>query len=201
MAKKKQGNEQETVRQVTLRGVTDLMFDRYAGDNKTQLRVEQKLYFGRQQGDGKTLVLPAANVMSFLSGENTPSAPKVLLPAKDYKKVCRAMLCYVMIEPQEIPITRDGKPIKFNGFGDGDEDEAAGVYIHRSVARLKGGIPNPKIRPTIRCPWELAFSLRFFRNEEITEEMVQDMFVRGGIAVGLGTFRGVFGKFIVDQWK
>jgi hypothetical protein len=31
--------------------------------------------------------------------------------------------------------------------------------------------------------------------------MLTDLFIRGGLAIGLGTFRGVFGKFKVSEWK
>ena len=183
-------------RQVTLSGLADLMFDPYAGDNKTQLRPDQKLYF---DSDGKSLVLPAINIMSFLSSENTVSAPKRLLDSRQYRRVAQACKSFVRISPSRIPLCRDGKQIVFNGF-DGDEDKKAGIYIHRSVARLSGGIPNPKVRPVIQCPWELCFSLSLFKNPELTEEQLQNLFINGGVAIGLGTYRGVFGSFEVSKW-
>ena len=188
---------QDVTRRVTLSGLSDLMFDRYAGDNKTTLEAHQKLCFG---ADGETLVMPAVNISSFLSAQNTPSAPKMLLPVKTYKTVARANLSFTSISPMQIPITRDGKPIKFTGF-EGDEDKEAGVYIHRSVARLDKGIPNPKVRPVVRLPWAITFDLTIFPNEVFSEESLCTLFQRGGIAVGLGTYRGVFGKFVVEQWE
>jgi len=181
----------QITRKVSLRGITDIMFDRYAGDNKTELSVEQKMYYAQ---DGKTLILPATNVMSFLSAQNTPSAPKRLLDSREYKKVAQALLGYIAISPLEIPITKSNKPIVFGGFN-------GEIYVHNSVARLEKGVPNPKIRPVIRTPWELNFTLTMFPNNEIKESLVKDMFDRGGIAIGLGTFRGVFGKFVVDKWE
>lgn len=184
---------QETYqRKVTLTGISDIMFDRYAGDNQTELPPEKKMYFGR---DGKTLVLPSANIMSFLAAENTESAPKRFLDSRQYKKTAHALLSYTSISPFEIPFTRDGEPIVFDGF-DGD----SGFYIHRSVARLKGGIPNPKERPTLRTPWELSFTVSVFQNNEFNEDLLNSFFVKGGIAIGLGTFRGVYGKFQVTKW-
>jgi len=38
-------------------------------------------------------------------------------------------------------------------------------------------------------------------NGSITEEALQNLFTRAGVAIGLGTFRGVFGKFVVSQWE
>lgn len=99
-----------------------------------------------------------------------------------------------------IPILRDGEPIVFNGFKDG-YDDVAKIYIHYSVARLKGGIPNPKVRPVVELPWSITFKLLLFKNTDIDETFLQTAFVKGGVSLGLGTFRGVFGKYTVDSWE
>jgi len=98
-----------------------------------------------------------------------------------------------------IPITRNGSPIVFNEFING-RDEAAGIYVDERVARLAKGIPNDKVRPVIELPWELSFNLRWFKNTTFDEKQLQIAFERGGIAMGLGTFRGVFGKFTITKW-
>ena len=48
-------------RKVRLCGLTEIMFDRYAGDNQTKLEAWQKLYF--QPGDSRVIGLPATNIM------------------------------------------------------------------------------------------------------------------------------------------
>jgi len=186
-----------TTRKVVLTGLNDIMFDRYAGDNNTKLEPHQKLYYAP---DGETLVLPALNIMSFLSAHNTNSAPKRLRDKRKYKDIANSMLSFISINPTLIPITRDGEAIKFGRF-DGDVDAASGVYIHRSVARLDKGIPNPKERPTLPLPWEIKFDLQILPNKEITEQDIINLFDEGGRAIGLGTFRGVFGKFFVEMWE
>lgn len=193
---KKSAMDQIITRKVRLEGIADIMFDRYAGDNNTQLEVWQKLYFAP---DGQTLVLPALNIMSFLSAHNTNSAPKRLRDKRKYKDIANSMLSFVMINPTLIPFLRDAVPIKFDRF-DGDEDLSSGVYIHRSVARLDKGIPNPKVRPVLPLPWEIEFDLSIMPNREIQEQDIINLFDEGGRAIGLGTFRGVFGKFIVAEW-
>jgi len=180
---------------IITRGISDIMFDRYAGDNKTDLLPEQKMYFAE---DGKTLVLPSTNIMSLLSAQNTPSAPKRFLDTRKYKAVAQAILSYVSIQPSQIPILRKGKPIKFNGF-ENDLDKQAQVYIHRTVARLDKGIPNPKARPTVSVPWGLEFELIYFPNDEFNETLLFDLLSRGLLAIGLGTFRGVYGKCVIDS--
>ena len=197
MAKKKAESNLECVtRKITLTGLVDIMFDRYAGDNKTELRTEDKFYFDR---DGMSLVLPAANVVSLLTAQNTPSAPKRFMDSRKYKSAAQAILSYTIIQPQVIPFTRNGKPIKFHGF-EGEEDPKSGCYIHRAVARLDKGIPNPKVRPCIPVPWYLAFELTYYHNSEVQEDTIRNLLIKGGLAIGLGTFRGVYGKFSVSAW-
>ena len=194
MAKKSKDNLTVTV---TLRGLTPLLFDRYAGDNKTQLRPDQKMYL---HSDGR-MYLPALNLLSLLTAQNTSSAPKRFLDSRKYKAVAQAIQSYTSISPAEIPLTRDGKPIVFSGFGADETCETSGVSVRRDVARLDKGVPNPKERPMLALPWMLEFDLMYFRNDEVQLETVQNLLVKGGMAIGIGTFRGVFGKFALDGWK
>lgn len=182
-------------RRVVLEGVTDIMFDRYAGDNNTKLEPWQKLYLNKEEN----ICLPNLNVVSFLSAHNTSSAPKRLMDARKFKSVANACLSFVTITPTSLLFKRNGKPIKFGKLENG-VDLQSGVYIHHSVARLDKGIPNPKERPALPLPWSLEFNLSIWPNKEIQEQQIINLFEVGGRAIGLGTFRGVFGKFIVKRW-
>jgi hypothetical protein len=199
-----QGNRDMITRRVTLTGIVPIMFDRYAGDNDTQLTPSQKLYFGE---DGCSLVIPATNVMSFLSAKNTDSAPKRLLDSRKYKKFTEACASFVMITrdsddySENLPLTRDGEPLIFDKFNDAEVCESSGLFIKRDVARLEKGIPNPKVRPVLPTPWEVSFRLSLFPNDQIQEQQLKNVFEKGGVAVGLGTWRGRFGKFVVSSWK
>lgn len=193
---------EKITRRIVLTGTREMMFDRYAGDNKTQLAWNQKIYLipGTQ-----TLCLPATNIVSFLTAHNTNSAPKRLRDKRAYKDICNACLSFVSISaidgnPSYLPILRKGKPIEVGTFDD-SHDAASGLYLHRSVARLDKGIPNPKERPLLPLDWEIAFKMDIYPNKEIKEQEIKNLFEEGGIAIGLGTFRGVFGKFEVSEWK
>ena len=177
---------------------SDLITRQVAGDNSTKLEAWQKLYF--QPGDSKVIGLPALNFMSFLTAHNTTSAPKRLRDARTFKKTCNACLSFVSVDPSFIPFSRGGKPVVFGRF-ESDVDPESGVYIHRSVARLDKGIPNPKERPVLPLPWALEFELTIFPNREIKETELLNIIEEGGRALGLGTFRGLFGKFYVDRWE
>jgi hypothetical protein len=76
----------------------------------------------------------------------------------------------------------------------------SGIYLDRRVARLDKGIPNPKERPVLPLPWELKFTLKIYPNREIKEQEIKNLFTEGGLAIGLGTFRGLFGKFEIFEW-
>jgi hypothetical protein len=193
----------ETVtRTVTLSGLTDIMFDRYAGDNNTKLEWSQKIYL---TPGTNILSLPTTNIGSFLSAHNTNSAPKRLRDARQFKKIANACLSFVVLKsidgnPRYIPFSRNGKPVTVGKFGDDVEPES-GLYLDRRVARLDKGIPNPKERPVLPLPWALTFQLSILPNKEIKEQEISNLFTEGGIAIGLGTYRGVYGKFEISQWE
>ena len=188
------------VRTVKLEGLKDIMFDRYAGDNNTQLEPHQKLYLQPVSTGLPIIGIPSANLMSFFSAHNTNSAPKRLRDIRKYKRLANACLSFLDIDTPFIPLLRKGKPIRFGQFVD-DRDPESGAYVHRSVARLDKGIPNPKIRPVVPTPWDLEFKLTVYPTKEIDEQEILNLLSDGGLAIGLGTYRGVFGKFRVVTWK
>jgi len=178
-------------REIVLNGLTPILFDRYSGNNKEQLGTMDKIY-----QEGEYLVLPSTNILSFLSAQNTESATQRVV-GRGYKEVCKAALSFVMINPGKsimIPFLRDGKLLKVTD---------ADLKIHYAVAKIMKGklaIPNPKERPMLDCPWELKFDLELLETPELNEVLLKRIFEKGGLAVGLGTFRGVFGKFNVKSW-
>lgn len=193
-----QGNVALIKRRVTLRGLTSIMFDRYPGDNDTKLEPWQRLYL--KDVTDPVVGLPSLNIMSFMSAQNTKSAPKRLLDPKKYRKAADACLSFLMITPEFIPFTKAGQPVKLASKLETNVDPVSLIYVDRSVARLKDGIPNPKARPVLPLPWELTFDLTLFPNREIQETQVANLMRDGGFALGLGTWRGVFGKFEIAAW-
>lgn len=186
-------------RRVRLCGTTDIMFDRYAGDNNTKLEPKQKLYLNPL--DSKTIGIPAINIMSLLSAHNTNSAPKRLRDKRKYKDIANACLSYVQIGPMFLPLLREDKAIEFGEFDQHERDALSGCYVHRAVARLDKGVPNPKERPVIPLPWAIEFDFQLFPNKEIKEQEILNLIEEAGRAIGLGTFRGVFGKFFIESWE
>ena len=191
-----------TVVNVTLDGTLPIMLDRYSGSNEIQLPWDQKIYL---KPGSDVLVFPTINIISFLSGINTMSAPKRTMPSKAYKNVCMGCLSSVLIRGDApdgndgVPFLRNDEPIRVGEFGP-DREPLSGLYKAIHVARLNKGIPNPKERPVLPLPWRLRFQLIYLPNEEVTLAMIHNLFVRGGQTIGFGTFRGAFGKFEVTGW-
>jgi hypothetical protein len=183
-------------KEVTLTGLTPILFDRYAGDNKTQLAPEQKVYLNKEN----QVVLPSMNIVSFLTAQNTESAPKMLLDKREYKTVASALLASTLITPIQIPFIRNGKPIKFGGSFVEDVDAESGMRLMYHVARLDKGIPNPKVRPSLDTPWQLKFKIQILPHPDLNEDLIENLFVDGGARLGLGTFRKMYGKFEFE-WK
>jgi hypothetical protein len=188
-------------RRVTLEGRAPIMFDRYAGDNSTKLEWSQKMYLIEGTSD---LCFPTLNIVSLLSAHNTNSAPKRLRDKRKYKDIANACLSFVQIDgeddhPTDVRFTRHGIPITVGTCGEA-RDTKSGLFLHRASARLKDGVVNNKERPVLPLPWELTFTLKIFPNKEIKEQEIRNLIEEAGIAIGLGTWRGVFGKFAVTAW-
>lgn len=169
-------------------GVRPLMFDRYAGDNSTQLPVAEKMYLDAE----RRLTLPAVNLFSMLCAENTKSVCRQFF-GKNGKTIGLGMASYVTINPFEIPICDDNGPITFSGFNEQ-------VYEHRTVARLAKGVPNPKQRPVVATPWNLQFTMEYIENKYCSLENLRQALTMGGM-LGVGTFRPFFGRYEVEQFK
>lgn len=171
---------------VTLKGIRPIMFDRFAS-MKSELSPHDKVY----QRDG-TLVFPARNIMSFLSAANTESAPRRIM-GKKWATICKACLSFVGVAPFEIPFNRDGELIP--------ADAVEIVFDKAIVKKGSLSIPSEKQRPLLDLPWSLAFTLELFQNADLNEAILRRLFEEGGIMIGLGTYRGIYGKFIVEKWE
>ena len=172
---------------VQLEGLRPLMFDRYAGDNNTKLPIQEKMYLNQAGG----LMIPSLNVYSLLAAENTKSVARQFL-GKNGTNIALGINSYTSIKEFEIPIYDNNGPIKFSGWTEQ-------IYVHKAVARVKGGIPNPKERPVLALPWFLSFTLEYIENSYCTFENLKMALDMGG-TLGLGTFRPQFGRYALSRF-
>lgn len=172
---------------VQLSGIRPLMFDRYAGDNNTTLPPEEKMYLT----DG-LLTIPAINLFSLLCAENTKSVTRQFF-GRQGKTIGLGISSYTNITPFEIPLMDATGPIRFQGWNEQ-------IWVRKDVARVKGGIPNPKTRPVLGLPWRLEFELEYQDNTYCTLENLRQAVTWGG-TLGLGTFRPFFGRYELTGWE
>lgn len=173
---------------VQLSGLRPMMFDRYAGDNNTQLPNAEKMYLNEQ----RQLIMPALNLYSLLTAENTKSVCRQFF-GKQGRTVALGISSYTSIEPFDIPIEDDNGPITFDGWN-------GQISVHKAVARLAKGVPNPKERPVLALPWRIAFEVQYQENKFCTLENLRQAFAMGGV-LGLGTFRPFFGRYELTGWN
>lgn len=178
-----------TTLKATLRGIRPIMFDRYAGDNKTKLEPLDMFYLNPLG----QCTIPVLNLFSLLSAQNTPSVAKRFY-GKGARDVALGVQAFVNIEadgeePMEAVITDD------QGVPYTPKDERIRIMDH--VARVDKGIPNPKKRPVIPSNWKIKIKLEHQTNQLLTVSTLQKMLEQGGL-LGLGTFRPIFGRFTVE---
>jgi hypothetical protein len=175
-----------------LTGIRPIMFDRYAGDNKTKLSVLDKLYLN----EANECTLPVLNIISLLSAQNTPSVAKRFYgkAARDMALGVQAFVAIEAVGTDPLAATiydADGKAYT-------SKDERIRVMHH--VARVDKGIPNPKERPMIPTGWRVSFLFEYQHNNFLSIEGLRTMIEQGG-TLGLGTFRPIFGRYTVEFQK
>lgn len=174
---------------VQLSGLRPMMFDRYSGDNNTQLPVAEKMYLTSE----RALVLPALNIYGLLVSEDKSVAKQFF--GKQARTIQLGIKSYTTIEPFEIPIQDDDGPIVFDNFNEQ-------IQRHYATARVRKGmlsIPQAKERPLLSLPWHLNFQVLYQENRHCTLENLRQCFEYGGI-IGLGTFRPFFGRYELTTW-
>lgn len=172
---------------VSLSGLTPIMLDAFRGQE--ELPPEKKLYYAP---DGKTLILPASNIVGFLTSRSSHSCLRTFTSNKEWKTRGPEIVGNVGVDPINIPFLNDAKPITFNGkFNER-------VYLDERMARPSDTARVIARRPVIDIPWRLDFELLINQTEFVTIARIKDWFTRGGISVGLGAYRPMFGRFEVE---
>ena len=152
--------------------------------------------------------------MSFFYSDQYPSCFKMLFTDKMKRKtVTQEFKATVFVDDPQIPLLDENEEqIKFHGFVDNGKgkktDEKARLYVDYSIPRVKSGpnsvVTNPnKQRPTRRRPWAVKFNMTVIElpNSTVDCNMVRDYLVRGGMLIGIGTHRPMFGRFFVDKFE
>src|SRR5262249_2011562 len=134
------------------------------------------------------------------------SPPKGVVNGGKDKSSRQASGSFEELEAGMSQVGRDAKPItvrKIDGTrpDDGQGDVSSGIYVLHTVARLDKDVANRQSRPVLALAWELEFTLTLLPNKEVQEQQLLNVFTEGLIAIGLGTWRGRFGKAEVIGWE
>ena len=173
---------------VIANGLSPLMEDRFFGQETGT--PQEKLYLSSK--DGKTLIWPNANVMGFFASKSSVSVIRLGMMGEGRDKNAAVLMGSLAIEPTEIPILSNGKPIVFEGTW---TDQ---LYLDTRMARPSATARVMVTRPVIDVPWSMAFVLRVVETKDVTVENVMTWLENGGLLVGFGAFRPLFGRFLVE---
>jgi hypothetical protein len=182
--------------EVTLAGLSDLLFDRFIDHSAEKRPPEQKLYLAK----GNALMLPGANIESFLFRQLAPVGCALAFEGKQGKHYRAVGAAHVLVDQSLIPVMHVEKPAVFKAFG---ED---GFYIVNGapITKSSGGAVikqenNP--RPCLALPWSISFSITLVRNTLINETKLFNWFAAGGVQIALGNWRPRYGRFEVTKWE
>ena len=145
--------------------------------------------------DGK-LAITGDRILAFLISNNPKSPPgciKLFIDSRKYKSLLPKVMAYVGFQPV-IPLLIDGKEIEFKNF-----EKTPEVKVRKD--KVTGGTcPMIVERPFIDNV-SIEFYINLIENTEITFDRLKDWFERGGIEVGIGASRPVYGQFIVEKFE
>ena len=186
---------------VTLEGISDIMFDRFYDHSGEDRPPERKLYY---DPDGN-ICLPATNIYSFLFRDLPPTGAIRYVEkkkAKDYFAIAKG---HVIVNPGLIPMVDDkGKKI---GVGEDlklVENGRFRIVEEGGITKMSGGKiikQEARKRPVLLLPWLLSFELSVVKNDIVTPDKLESWFEAGGFAVALGTYRPQYGRFIIKKWE
>ncbi len=182
--------------ETTLEGLSDIVFDRFIDHSSEKRPPEQKLYLA----EGNAVVLPGANIESFLFRQLPPVGCAMAFEGKQGKTYRSVGTAHVIVDQMLIPIMRGEEPVVFESFGKG------GFYILNGapITKASGGQVvkqenNP--RPCLSLPWSISFSVTLAKNNLINEAKLFNWFMAGGIQIALGNWRPRYGRFTITKWE
>lgn len=181
--------------EITLNGLSDILFNRFIDHSKEVRPPEQLLYLV----DNNLVVLPREHLYAFLTNQKSGGVIKKVEKrgSGDYLDIAAS---HISIREDVIPFRRKNEPIVFNGFGNGTFKK----FTASPVTKMSSGpgiIKQPAYdRPLLTLPWSLTFHMQLIENPKITEGKLRNWFEIGGILVAIGSYRPRYGRFSVS-WK
>jgi hypothetical protein len=184
---------------VTLEGLSDIMFDRFYDHSGEDRPPEKKMYYD----SAGNIVLPATNIYSFLFRDEKPRGVVRFVEKNKAGEYMAIGQGHIVVNPSLIPfLDEKNKSIPFKKFDDGGK-----FFINDyegGVTKMSGGKvikQEPRKRPVMRLPWFLKFEVTVIDNNRVTPEKLESWFETGGLVTALGTHRPTYGRFMVKEWE
>jgi hypothetical protein len=152
--------------------------------------------------EGNRVILPGANIESFLFGESKPPGCAKRFEGKAGSRYAQEGKALVWVEEAFVPVMNDNGPVIFEDF-----KSPFRVHMEAAVTQMSGGKvikQEAQPRPVLALPWWLQFHLTIIKgdmNRTIDSDKLYNWFTAGGVLIGLGTHRPRFGRFTVTEWE
>ena len=179
--------------EITLEGLSDLLFDKFWDHDKMDRPIDQKMYLN----EDSHLVLPGSNLHAFLWNERKPGCVKFFEGKGSPQYLARVGFVNV-IDREALILGKGGKPIKWAGT----PKKPIFVINESGVTGTASKIIKQPIkpRPGVSLPWVIKYTMTVVENDMIDVQKLYNWVSRGGLLIGLGTWRPRFGRFLVKRW-
>jgi len=179
--------------EITLEGLSDILFDQFWDHDKMDRPIEQKMYLN----DEGYMFLPGSNLHAFLWNQRKAGCVKFFEGKGANNYLAREGFVNVL-DREALILGRDNKPVKWTG-----KAKKPIFVINASGVTGSGNkiIKQPKKpRPGISLPWSIDYTMTLVENDLIDIQKLYNWVTKGGLLIGLGTWRPRFGRFLVAKW-
>lgn len=193
MRSKREGNAALAPYKVyfTIRGVADLLFNRYNARSDTRHRprpTKEEEAESRVYRDSKRFIcLPS----SYVHNSIVSVAKRRLDPLSPRKKSARDLFRF-----GALPVTELARIIDQNGMIGTEID-----YIDKRVVTIQGTCCFPRYRPAMFAGWSARFVFAVYVPELISPTFFEEVLEMAGKFVGVGDCRPQFGRFNIDSFR
>jgi len=178
---------------ITLEGISDILFDQFWDHDKMDRPMDQKMYLNEDDH----LVLPGANLHAFLWNTRKAGCVKFFEGKGSQPYLAREGFVNV-IDREAVFLGKNKKPIKWTG------SIKKPLFVINASGVTGSGVKivkqPKKPRPGLYLPWSLSYEMSLVQNDMIDVQKLYNWVSRGGLLIGLGTWRPRMGRFIVSQW-
>jgi hypothetical protein len=130
---------------------------------------------------------------SHIEGALVKAAVNFKVAGKRGKSYKDLIVANVVVDPERIPHEGFTVPEEL----DADADQPLYLDVRPVLVQRARVV---RIRPTFAPGWQLSFELQVL-DDEIQDDLLQDILVLAGKAVGIGDYRPKFGRFNVVEYK